>query len=210
MKDLPLTLLTATIWVYWLVVSAMIVRVHQKTRTLAGAIPEQRLEQGMWFVWVPLIVTWAVLPYLAATRSHPLLAVPEFAHQDPLFSVVRWGAAVCGLVCLAATGVCWRRMGRNWRISVTPRERTELVTTGMYAYLRHPIYALSILLMLCSAVVVATVPMLVVAAIHVVLMVLKARNEEQFLLSVHGDAYRSYCRRTGRFFPRLQSRDFPA
>jgi protein-S-isoprenylcysteine O-methyltransferase Ste14 len=59
-------------------------------------------------------------------------------------------------------------------------------------------------------VVVATVPMLVVAAIHVVLMVLKARNEEQFLLSVHGDAYRSYCRRTGRFFPRLQSRDFPA
>jgi len=98
-------------------------------------------------------------------------------------------------------------MGKSWRMAVTPRERTELVTTGLYAYLRHPIYALSILLMLCSAVVVATVPMLVVAAIHIALMVLKARNEERFLLTVHGDAYRSYCRRTGRFFPWPRAQD---
>lgn len=207
MRDLPLTLLTATIWVYWLVAGALVVRMHRKTKTFAGAIPEQRLEQAMWVVWVPLVVAWVVLPYLAATRTHPLLAVPEFARQDPLFSAVRWGAAVCAILCLAATVACWRRMGKSWRMAVTPRERTELVTTGMYTYLRHPIYAFSILLMLCSAVVVATVPMSIVAAIHIALTALKAQNEERFLLTVHGDAYRSYCRRTGRFFPRLRSQD---
>lgn len=207
MRDLPLTLLTATIWVYWLVAGALVVRMHRKTGTFAGAIPEQRLERGMWIVWVPLVAAWAVLPYLAATSSHALLAVPELARQDPLLWAVRWGAAVCAVLCLAATIACWRRMGQSWRMAVTPRERTELVTIGLYAYLRHPIYALSILFMLCSAVVVATVPMLVVAAIHVALMVLKARNEERVLLTVHGDAYRSYCRRTGRFFPRLRSQD---
>jgi protein-S-isoprenylcysteine O-methyltransferase Ste14 len=203
MKDLPLTLLTATIWAYWLCVGALIVRAHRRTRTLAGAIPEQRLEQGIWVLWVPLVVAWAALPYLAATSSHPWLAVPELARRDPVFAGLRWAAAGCAVACLAATIACWRRMGRNWRIAVTPRERTELVTTGLYGYVRHPIYALSILLMACSAVVVATVPMLVVAVVHFALMMVKARNEERFLLATHGEAYRSYSRRTGRFLPRL-------
>jgi protein-S-isoprenylcysteine O-methyltransferase Ste14 len=58
------------------------------------------------------------------------------------------------------------------------------------------------LLMICSAIVVPTVPMLVVAIVHLVLMQLKARNEENHLLTVHGDVYRRYLARTGRFFPK--------
>jgi protein-S-isoprenylcysteine O-methyltransferase Ste14 len=34
---------------------------------------------------------------------------------------------------------------------------------------------------------------------------MKARNEERFLLGVHGAAYEQYCRQTGRFFPRIGS-----
>jgi protein-S-isoprenylcysteine O-methyltransferase Ste14 len=56
--------------------------------------------------------------------------------------------------------------------------------------------------MICSAVVVPTLPMLVVAIAHLVLNYLKARNEENHLLTVHGDLYRRYLARTGRFFPR--------
>jgi protein-S-isoprenylcysteine O-methyltransferase Ste14 len=202
MTDLPLTLLTATTWAYWLCVGALVVRARHRTKTLSGAIPRQRLEQGMWVVWVPLVVAWAVLPCLAATSSHPLLAVPEFA-RDGLVAGLRWVAAVTAVACLAATIACWRRMGRNWRIAVMPHERTELVTTGLYARVRHPIYALSILLMGCSVVILPTPPMLVVAGVHCVLMIVKAHNEERFLLATHGEAYRSYCRRTGRFLPRL-------
>jgi len=44
--------------------------------------------------------------------------------------------------------------------------------------------------------------MLVVAIVHLVLVQLKARNEENHLLTVHGDAYRRYLARTGRFFPK--------
>jgi protein-S-isoprenylcysteine O-methyltransferase Ste14 len=45
--------------------------------------------------------------------------------------------------------------------------------------------------------------MLLVAAVHVTLMALKARNEERFLLAAHGEHYASYCRHTGRFVPRF-------
>jgi protein-S-isoprenylcysteine O-methyltransferase Ste14 len=205
MADLPAAVLTATVWAYWLYVAIMIVRVRRKTRGQAGVVPRQRVEQLMWLVWVPLVVAWLALPHLAATRSGGPWAVPEFARQ-PGFGALRWAAAAIGVGCFALSIGCWRRMGKNWRMAVVPGERTELVTGGPYRYVRHPIYALSMLFMLCSAVVVPTLPMLAVAAIHVALMLSKARNEESFLLGVHGEAYAAYRARTGRFLPRRGDR----
>lgn len=207
MTDLPAAVLTATIAAYWLCVGVMIVRVRRKHRRHAGVIPEQHLERLMWLVWVPLVVAWIALPYLAATRSYAPWAVPQFA-REPAFTPLRWAAAAAGLVCLALTVECWVRMGESWRMAVTPGETTELVTSGLYAHIRHPIYALSILLMLCSAVVVPTLSMLILAAIHVALMLVKARNEERFLLGAHGERYASYYARTGRFFPSLGGRAY--
>jgi protein-S-isoprenylcysteine O-methyltransferase Ste14 len=202
MKDFTALVLAATIWAYWIYVGAMAVRVRRRTRRLAGIVPTQPLEQVMWLVWIPLVAAWMTLPYLAATRTAAPWALPALAHAMP-YAVLRWLAAGLGLVCLGLSIECWRRMGKSWRMAVTPDEKTDLVTTGLYKYVRHPIYALSIMLMLCTVVVVPTVPVVVMAAVHVALMIIKARNEERFLAGVHGAAYEQYCRRTGRFFPRL-------
>ena len=59
--------------------------------------------------------------------------------------------------------------------------------------------------MLCSVVVLPTLPMTIVAVIHIVLMNLKARNEERHLLRTGGESYARYLARTGRFLPRLGS-----
>jgi protein-S-isoprenylcysteine O-methyltransferase Ste14 len=204
MNDLPAVVLSATVWVYWTCVGAMAVRVRRRTRKLAGIVPSQPLEQVMWLIWVPLVAAWMTLPYLAATRTAGTWAPPAFAHEMP-YVALRWLGAGFGLVCLALSIECWRRMGKNWRMAVAPDQRTELVTTGLYKYVRHPIYALSIILMLCTFVVVPTGPVVVMAAIHITLMIMKARNEERFLLGAHGAAYEQYCRQAGRFLPRLGS-----
>jgi protein-S-isoprenylcysteine O-methyltransferase Ste14 len=159
----------------------------------------------MGLVWVPVVLAWMVLPFLAATRSGGTFALPDAARAMPWFAL-RGLAAGLGLVCLGFSIQAWRRMGRNWRMAVSPGEKTELVTTGPFAHVRHPIYALSIGLMACSVVVVPTAPMLAVAAVHVTLMIVKARNEERFMAGVHGAAYADYCRRTGRFVPRWRGR----
>lgn len=198
MHDSPATVLSATIWAYWFCVGAMSVRVRRRTRKLAGIVPSQPLEVAMWVVWVPLVAAWASLPWLAATRVAPPWALPGFA-AEPAFAALRWAGAASGVLCLLLSIRCWLRMGRNWRMSVTPGQRTELVTTGPFARVRHPIYALSMLLMLCTLLVVPTLPVLLMAVIHLSLMVVKARNEERFLLDMHGGAYEDYRRRTGRF-----------
>jgi len=202
MRDLPGVLLTATVWAYWLGVGMMIVGAHRKTHRLAGLVPEQRLERFVWIVWVPLVAAWVSLPFLALVRTHALLAMPVFVHQSAAYAWLRWIAAVCAVICLLLTSVCWSRMGTHWRMDISLKGEEELITDGPFRHVRHPIYALSMLLMICSAVVVPTLPMLVVAIAHLVLNYFKARNEENHLLTVHGDLYRRYLARTGRFFPK--------
>lgn len=202
MRDLPGVLLTATVWAYWLGVGMMIVHARRKTHRLAGLVPEQRLERFMWIVWVPLVAAWITLPYLALVRMQTLLAMPVFVHQSVGYFWLRWIAAVCAVICLLLTSVCWSRMGTRWRMAVSLKGEEELITDGPFRLVRHPIYALSMLLMICSAIVVPTLPMLAVAIVHLVLTQLKARNEENHLLTVHGDVYRRYLAQTGRFFPK--------
>jgi protein-S-isoprenylcysteine O-methyltransferase Ste14 len=204
-RDLPDLLLILVLWLYWARVAAMSHRVRRRTRRLAGIVPEQGQERLMWLLWVPLVAAWLTLPILALRSGDSLFALPAFA-LDTRYATVRWIAALGALGCLLATWRVWRAMGKNWSMAVTAERNRELLTEGPFARVRHPIYSLSLLLMLCSLTVVPTWPMFVVAVVHATLMILKARNEERFLLDLHGEAYARYCARTGRFLPRAAAR----
>ena len=205
MRDLPLIVVAVAIWTYWLRVGAMVIRLRRRGHRDVGWIPEHAAERVMWLAVVPTIVAWIALPTIALTRARGVLAFPAFAREGLLYPALRWIAALVALACLIMTLRAWHAMGRHWRMDISDRN-TALVTGGLFAYIRHPIYAFSIAMMLATAVVLPTVPMLVVAAAHIVLMNVKARNEEAHLARIHGDAYARYVERTGRFFPRLAAR----
>jgi protein-S-isoprenylcysteine O-methyltransferase Ste14 len=202
MNDLPGLITTATIWAYWIGVGVMIVRVKRHSRKIAILTPAQPLERLMGLVFLPIVALWVALPYLAQTNARAPWARPDFAMQSTAYGACRWVAAIVAVFCLVATARCWARMGKDWRMAVAVGEKTNLITDGPFRRIRHPIYAFSILLMICTAVVVPTAPMLAVAAAHIVWMNLKARNEERHLLRTQGDDYARYMQRTGRFLPR--------
>jgi protein-S-isoprenylcysteine O-methyltransferase Ste14 len=208
MRDLPAFIIIAVVWSYWVGVLVMVIRVRTKWGKPAGIVPEVPHERLLWLVWVPLIGAWMALPVLAVISHHRWLAIPKSVLTKPALLSLRWLAAACALACLVLTIDCWRRMGRNWQVGVLPSQKTDLVTDGLYARIRHPIYALGTLLVLCSVVIVPTGPMIILAAVHVIVMTLKIRSEERFLREVHGEAYTAYCRRTGRFLPRLSARNW--
>jgi len=205
MRDLPLLVVALTVTAYWVGVGAMINRVRRHRRRDAGLVPEQPRERAMWLVWVPLVAAWVALPWLAQSRSGGLLGLPAFARTDG-FLVVRSLAAAGAVLCWVATLRCYRRMGDDWRMDVSS-QATALITDGPFHRIRHPIYAFSIMLMLASAVVLPTLPMIAIALVHVTLMNLKARNEEAHLAAMHGADYARYAARTGRFMPRFTTRD---
>lgn len=199
MPDIPLVVVALTISAYWLRVGAMVVRARRKQRHDVGVVPERGSERALWLLFVPVVAAWCALPWLALGRHEGPLAVPAFAH-DGVYAIVRWLFAIVAVACLALTIDCWRRMGRNWRMDISD-SNTSLVTEGLFARIRHPIYAFSIAMMIATLVVLPTWPMLVVAVVHIALMNVKARTEEAHLTRLHGDAYARYVARTGRFFP---------
>jgi protein-S-isoprenylcysteine O-methyltransferase Ste14 len=202
MNDLPAVIVAVTISAYWFGVGVMIVRVKRHSRAIPILSPKQPLERVMGAIFVPVVALWVLLPWLAQAGTRPLLAIPALAEQVPVYGACRWLAAIVAVLCLIATARCWARMGKDWRMAVAVDEKTNLITDGPFSRIRHPIYAFQILLMICTLVVVPTVPMLAVAVAHIALMNVKARNEERHLLQTQPVDYSRYVQRTGRFFPR--------
>lgn len=205
MRDAPLLIVALTICAYWLRVGAMVVRARRRQHRDVGVIPERAAERAMWLVFVPLVLAWCALPWMALGHPQGWRSVPAFALHGA-YAPLRWVFALLAVGCLVLTIDCWRRMGRNWRMDISDRN-TALVTEGLFARIRHPIYAFSIAMMVATAVVLPSVPMLAVAVVHIVLMNIKARSEEAHLARLHGEAYARYVERTGRFFPGSAARN---
>lgn len=91
-------------------------------------------------------------------------------------------------------------LGRNWGIPMSRKENPELVMTGPYAFVRHPIYGGMLLAMLGSAIGQSAfwgLPLIVYGPYFI----LSARREEQNLVEQFGDGYRAYMRRTKMLLP---------
>lgn len=96
------------------------------------------------------------------------------------------------------------QMGASWRIGVEEGEVTDLVTTGLFARVRNPIFTGMVAVALGLALLVPNLPTLVGAALAVVAIEVQVRLvEEPNLLAVHGEPYRRWAAATGRFVPGL-------
>ncbi len=82
----------------------------------------------------------------------------------------------------------------------------ELVTSGPYRYVRHPVYGSFTAIAAGVSLVFRSYLLVAVAAVWVVATAWWAPAEEELLASPEGfgDAYRRYAERTGRFLPRLR------
>jgi protein-S-isoprenylcysteine O-methyltransferase Ste14 len=111
------------------------------------------------------------------------------------------GIAVA-VIGIAATVYAQLEMGDSWRIGVDEQETTTLVHTGVFGRVRNPIYTAMFAFDLGVALV---TPNLVACAGFILLVAtieLQVRRvEEPHLLRTHGDAYRAYTARVGRFIP---------
>lgn len=117
-----------------------------------------------------------------------------------------FGGFGLGLSAVGLAAVLWSQaaMGDSLRIGVDPHERTALVTTGPFRWVRNPIYTAMFMYVLGVAAVAPNVISLVVFGVFVIAVDLHVRIvEEPYLANVHGSSYREYTERVGRFVPLL-------
>ncbi len=80
------------------------------------------------------------------------------------------------------------------------KEQPELVTSGPYALIRHPIYTGLILAMLGSAIGVSVFWALLLVQVSAY-FIYSARHEEVVMLQLFPEQYSAYMARTGMFAP---------
>ena len=124
--------------------------------------------------------------------------------QLQLPSLLTICAVVLSIVGIIITTVSQLNMGKQWRIGVDETEKTELVTQGIYAYSRNPIYTGVMLFGVGLLLLVPNIFMLVFMLLGYISIELHVRYvEEPYLQSLHGETFTAYKKRVGRYLPKL-------
>ena len=95
-------------------------------------------------------------------------------------------------------------LGRNWSISLEIREDHQLVRSGVYRLIRHPMYTAIFLTALAQALLLSNWlagPSCFLA--FLVMFALRIGREETMMLNKFGEAYGDYMNRTKRLIPHL-------
>jgi protein-S-isoprenylcysteine O-methyltransferase Ste14 len=113
------------------------------------------------------------------------------------------GFVLCA-VGIAGTFLAQMAMGASWRIGVDESERTELVTGGVFGLCRNPIYTFMIIAWVGFALLVPTWLSLASIPVGTAALEIQVRLvEEPHLIRTHGEPYRAWASRVGRFMPGL-------
>jgi protein-S-isoprenylcysteine O-methyltransferase Ste14 len=182
---------------YWGRVIRMARKARKRTGRAANFFPPEPIGRVLRILWIPVVVIWIVHPFVTAHAILHWLILTPLWHSP----WIACPAVVIAFACLWLSQICWRTMGKNWRMGIDPVERTSLVSEGPYAYVRHPIYALSQAMMLATVIAIPSPLMIAAGAFHIALLQWEARREESHMTTVHGQTYLDYCARVRRFLP---------
>jgi len=173
--------------------------------------------------WLAFILYWAASAFSAkrtvgSTRSHFGIGlafiiillllfhsqiVQQLSRYDLVFTnnpLLGWiGVALCGG---GITFAIWARfhLGRNWGMPRAVKEDPELVTTGPYTYVRHPIYT-GVMLGILGSALVSGLSWLVLFVIASAYFIYSAKTEEAIMMRQFPAQYTEYKNHTKMLVP---------
>lgn len=195
----PALLMGLILLTYWIKVMLLVRATKKAAGHHANFIPEEKTGKVNRIIWIPVVGLWVFLPILAGLRI--LSAYWPFREQfyHPLLA---WLALLIAFIAFVITWICWIKMGKSWRMGIDPNEKTQLILNGPYAYVRHPIYGLSQLMVLMTMLILPSPLMIVVGILHIVFMQWEVSREDIYLVTAHGEPYAKYQQHVGRFIPK--------
>ncbi|MCU1336103.1 MAG: Isoprenylcysteine carboxyl methyltransferase [Bryobacterales bacterium] len=181
-----------------------------------------RIAEGLWLV---VFVLWGVLWFTSkrtvASRSDPRARIAlwgatlawlilfnrgfrpgvlskRIVPMDPAIAYIGLALTAAGL-----GFAVWARfvIGRNWGSMITVQQDHQLMRTGPYAIVRHPIYSGLILATLGTAIIIGELGGFVSVALMLISWGYKSRLEESFMIEQFGAEYEEYRRKVKGLIP---------
>ena len=168
----------AVFWIYWIAASVGVKAGRTRWTRFAG-------------IRVVIILAALLALRLGVFKGHRAVTV------DPWLQGIGLALFVLGLA-LAV----WARIyiGRNWGMPMSEKADPELVTTGPYSAIRHPIYSGIILAMIGTTLAISLYWLIAVVLVGAYFLY-SATMEERYLTEVFPDAYPRYQQSTKMLIP---------
>jgi protein-S-isoprenylcysteine O-methyltransferase Ste14 len=172
-----------------------IVRKYYTGKQRKKAMVRER-KNGIEIFWLILNGIGMVIPLV-----YVFTAKLDFANYY-LPDWVGWISVIVFMIAIWLLYLSHRDLGRHWTVMLGMRENHKLITTGIYKYIRHPMYAAHLVWA------VAQILMLHnwIAGYSFIITMLpfyffRTGKEEQMLLEEFGEEFRIYKDKTGALFP---------
>ena len=169
---------------YW-IISAAATKTTQRRESLGS-----RMAHIVPLVVGGVLIAWRDIPWAwLALRLWPRSALAYFAGVALLYAGLAFAV--------------WARvhLGRNWSGSVTVKEGHELIRSGPYGYVRHPIYTGLLTAVLGTALASGTLRAAIGLVIITVSLMRKIGTEEAFMRETFPDSYPRYSEEVPALVP---------
>ena len=163
---------------------------NAETRQREGKVRAFRRVAGIFMILAAIL-------YIIYPPFMDVLAAPF-----PLW--LRWIGV--GIAVLSLPFLAWVQdaLGKQWSRNLQLQEKHQLITTGPYKLVRHPMYMVIFAAMSRIAIISANWLMIVPSLGAISVIYSRIDNEETMLKEAFPGEYETYMQRTGRFFPKLR------
>lgn len=125
---------------------------------------------------------------------------PEFLIKLPDIFILKTAGAVLIFASLILGTATLVNMKNSWRMGITEKQNTELITIGLFRYSRNPYFLSYYMIFLGVFMIYPTLIFLLLYLPFTVLTHSMVLDEEKFLETQHGNRYSGYKNTVGRYF----------
>jgi protein-S-isoprenylcysteine O-methyltransferase Ste14 len=182
----------------WLVcvIAWWIIRYPYERRAKQATVARSGRDAGEWILLAISLTGLGIVPIIYVFTGYPRIADHAFV------PALAWAGIVPALASLWLFHRTHRELGRNWSVSLEVRDQHRLVTSGVYRYVRHPMYSAFFLWAVAQGLLlpnwVAGLSGLIGFGI---LFWFRVGREERLMLETFGQDYRTYMAHTARIVP---------
>lgn len=150
---------------------------------------------------------FGVGPYLITAIGIATLTsfILSYYHMIPIYQIRQLNMVflISGIILIFAGALCWLMAVFNSKFDENIRAN-NLITTGIYAYIRHPIYSAFLyiatgMILIWQNIILFILPVIFWAFLSFAMK----KTEEKWLKELYGDDYIEYSKHVNRFIPKV-------
>jgi len=150
---------------------------------------------GKVFTFISILEFVVVFIYAFKNEWYQYL-LPFWYLEHNYLQYIGWGLLLLSLVLV---WVAQSHMANSWRIGIDEKNKTELVTNGLFAYSRNPIFLGVMIANLGLFLIIPNAFTLLIVSLSLVSINTQIRLEEAFLKTTHGKVYNQYLNKIRRW-----------